>query len=85
MTDAEKAEILATMRTQDERGVHFWAKHTPSDLSNLQKEGLIVIHNPLFDNPPDPVTSCTRYYWWVEVTEAGRRFVAEHTNTDVCR
>ena len=85
MTDAEKAAILATIRTQDEHGVHFWAKYDAFDLDELQDEGLLTIHNPLFDNPPDPVTSCTRYYWWVEVTEAGQRFVAEHTDKEACR
>ncbi|MEN6549166.1 MAG: hypothetical protein ABFE07_24240 [Armatimonadia bacterium] len=85
MTDAEKAEILATMRTQDECGVHFWAKYDPSELLDLQEEGLIVIHEPLFEDPPDPVTSYTWNYWWVEVTEAGQRFVAEHTNKEACR
>ncbi len=85
MTDTQKAAILATIRTQDECGVHFWARYDPSELLDREEEGLIVIHNPLFDNPPDPVTSCTRYYWWVEVTEAGQRFVAEHTDKEACR
>jgi hypothetical protein len=82
MTDAEKVVILSTIRTQDEQGVHFWARYDPFDLDELRDTGLIAIHAPLFEDHGDPVTSYTWDYWWVEVTEAGRRFVAEHADKD---
>jgi hypothetical protein len=66
-TDSQ-IEILCTITTRDEAGVHFTQKFEADDLSALESAGLIAIDRPIH-KATGIAYGCDE--WSVEVTQDG--------------